>query len=293
MVSLNEYSSEYLEKGHGEMQNMDNKVSSFALGIALDEIQKNCSGVKNTFIFSEDGEIITGDENTPEKTIVRAVDTFDSIIEKGETIGGVEEIALDYSKGRVQVFNIDHLRFVTVTSKKADMKYVNTVARVLIPTILRLIDKTKSVELDKKPSKSEIEPEVPKINKPEKATDETIEEVKVEDQEKRITEAEFEPALQELPTCQFIVENLGGLLVPTDTVRIDDEILIQWSELHEDGKIEEVEVETFGGRSTRCKVKPIKSSKYVGKGIMQMPEKIRSSLEVRKGELVRVKPVIE
>ena len=80
---------------------MSNEESSFALGIALDEIQKNCSGVKNAFIFSEDGETITGDGNTPEKTVVRAVDTFDSIIEKGEAIGGVEAISLGYSKGRV------------------------------------------------------------------------------------------------------------------------------------------------------------------------------------------------
>ena len=272
---------------------MSNEESSFALGIALDEIQKNCSGVKNAFIFSEDGETITGDGNTPEKTVVRAVDTFDSIIEKGEAIGGVEAISLGYSKGRVQVFNIDHLRFVTVTSKKADVKYVDTIARVLIPTVLRLTGKIKSVELDKEPSKSKKGSKIPIIRRSEKSIDETIEEVKAEDQEKLIAEVELEPTLQELPVNQFIVENLGGLLVPTDTVRIDDEILVQWSELHEDGKVEEVEVETFVGRSARCKVKPIKSAKYVGKGIMRMPEKVQTLLEIRKGELVRAKPVIE
>lgn len=272
---------------------MDNEVSSLALGIALDEIQKNCAGVKNTFIFSEDGKIITGDESTPEKTMISAVDTFDSIIERSEAIGGVEEIILEYGKGRVQAFHIDHLFFVMVTSNKADMKYVGTFARVLIPIVIKLVDKIKSVELDKKPSKNKKEPEFPTISKPEESTDKTLEEVKVEDQEGSIDEVELKSTLQELPVNQFIVENLGGLLVPTDTVRIDDEILIQWSELHENGKIEEVEVETFTGQSARCKVKPIKSSKYIGKGIMRMPEKMQSYLEIRKGELVRAKPVIE
>jgi hypothetical protein len=89
------------------------------------------------------------------------------------------------------------------------------------------------------------------------------------------------------------VENLGGLLVPSDTVRIDSEILSQWEKLYEDKKIEEVEIETFDGKTTRCKVKPIKDSKYEGKGVIQMPEKVQLSLEIKKGELVRAKPIIQ
>jgi aspartate carbamoyltransferase regulatory subunit len=69
--------------------------------------------------------------------------------------------------------------------------------------------------------------------------------------------------------------------------------LLQWQELYEGRKIEEVELETFCGQSTRVKVKPIKDSKFEGKGIVQMPEKIQNALEIRKGELIRVKPVIE
>ena len=63
--------------------------------------------------------------------------------------------------------------------------------------------------------------------------------------------------------------------------------------MYEDRKIEEVEIETYGGKSTRCKLNPIKDAKYEGKGVIQTPEKIQTILEIRKGELVRVKPVIE
>ncbi|MCK4313319.1 hypothetical protein KAW04_01005, partial [Candidatus Bathyarchaeota archaeon] len=58
-------------------------------------------------------------------------------------------------------------------------------------------------------------------------------------------------------------------------------------------KIEEVEVETFDGKTSRCKVKPIKDSKYEGKGIIRMPEKIQLNLEIEKGELIRVKPAVD
>lgn len=104
---------------------------------------------------------------------------------------------------------------------------------------------------------------------------------------------EPEPLLPEPPVNQLIVENLGGLLVPSDTVRIDSAILSQWESLYQDIKIEEVEIETFGGKTVRCKVKPIKDSKYEGKGIIQIPEKLQITLEIKKGELVKAKPIIE
>jgi hypothetical protein len=76
-------------------------------------------------------------------------------------------------------------------------------------------------------------------------------------------------------------------------VRIDNELLSQWEKFSEDTKIEKVELETFGGKTTQCKVKPIKDSKYEGKGIIRTPEKIQLNLEIKKGELVRVKPVVD
>jgi hypothetical protein len=63
--------------------------------------------------------------------------------------------------------------------------------------------------------------------------------------------------------------------------------------MYDDREVEEVEIATFGGKSVRCKVKPIKDAKSEGKGLVQIHEKMQSALEVRKGELVRVKPVIE
>jgi hypothetical protein len=263
---------------------MDNEVYSFALKNTLNEIRNVCPDITHTFMFTEEGEIIAADESTPEKIIIQVVDAFDGILERADKIGGVEGITLEGSNGRVNVTCIKDMYFATVTSRRADINYVNTVTRVLIPTVLRLLEKICPTPL-KNPSPPKIEPEIPMV--------EELPQPAEEEEPKEKPPMESEPLLPEPPVNQLIVENLGGLLVPSDTVRIDSEILSQWEKLYEDKKIEEVEIETFDGKTTRCKVKPIKDSKYEGKGVIQMPEKVQLALEIKKGELVRAKPIIQ
>jgi hypothetical protein len=90
-----------------------------------------------------------------------------------------------------------------------------------------------------------------------------------------------------------MVEKIGGLLVPTDTVRIDGEIVEKWSDLYEGKQFNMVIIETLDGKKTTCKFKTIKESKNNAKGIIQIPEKILQTLQTEKGKLVIVKPVIE
>jgi len=275
---------------------MDDEVYSFALKNALNEIRNLCPDITNTFMFREEGEIIAGDENTPEKAMVHVIDAFDGILEKAEAIGGVEGVTVEGSNGRVNVSRANDIYLVTVTSRKADMNYVNTVTRVLIPTVLKLLEKICPTLLkDKSPlAEAERKPETPRVKELKRSVAELTEETAMEEPREAVEpEVKRKPLFPEAPTNQLIVENLGGLLVPSDTVRIDGEILSQWEELCEGKEIKEVEVETFDGKSTRCKVKPIKGSKFNGKGVIQMPDKIQLALEIKKGELVRAKPVVE
>lgn len=257
---------------------MDNEVYSFALKTALNEIHDICPEIKNSFMFKEDGEIIAGDEDTSKEVMGRVVDSFNGLLEKGDTIGGIEGIILEGSKGKVNISSVSDFYFLTVTSRKADMKQVDTVTRVLIPTILKLLEKINPASLKNQIIEEEELPET------------TVEEEEPEEPEET---AETETLTPETQVNQLIIEDLGGLLVPSDTVRIDNEILSQWEEFSEDQKIEKVEVETFDGKTTQCKVKPIKDSKYKEKGIIRMPEKIQHDLEIKKGELIRVKPVVD
>jgi len=258
---------------------MDNDVYSFALKTALNEIQNICPDIKKSLVFEEDGEIIAGGEDTSEKIIKRVRDSFNGIMEKADAIGSVEGIVLEGSKGRVNITGMNDLYLLTATSRNADMKYVNTVTRVLIPTILTLLEKINPAPL-KNMSFEEAE-------EAEEAEETVVEETESEEA------LEPEALSPETPVNQLIIEDLGGLLVPSDTIRIDSEILSQWEDLYDGSEIEKVEVETFGGKTTQCKVKPIKDSKYKEKGIVRMPEKIQQDLEIKKGELVRIKPVVD
>lgn len=120
---------------------MNNEFYSFALKTTLNEIQNTYPDMKNSFMFAEDGEIIAQNETTSEKTIIHTVDSFDSILEKAEVLGGIDNAIIECSKGRVNITNLNGLYLVTVTSKDADKTYVNTITRVLIPTILKTIEK--------------------------------------------------------------------------------------------------------------------------------------------------------
>jgi len=274
-----------------EVKHMDSEVYSFALKNTLNEIHQVCPGIKNLFVFRENGEILAGDENTAEESIVRGIDALDAMLEKAEATDHVESIVFEGNKGRLHVSHMNDLYIVTITGEDADVNYVEDITQILASTVLKLVEKISPARTNSGTDEPEEESAVEHV---EEDTEELVREPETTEQEEH-EEAETEPESipPEAQVNQFIVENLGGLLVPGDTVRIDNDILLKWKEMYEDRKIEEVEVETYGGKSTRCKLKPIKDAKYEGKGVIQTPEKIQAILEIRKGELVRVKPVIE
>jgi len=286
---------------------MNNNVYAFALKSTLDEIQGACPDVSNTFIF-KDGQILAKGETTDEKTANRTINAFDSITERADILGGLETVTIQGANGRVSIACMNDFYLTTVLSKKADEKYVNTLTRVLIPTVVKLVEKIHPTSTDDETLTVEPEPAEEEAaeeetesaeadeNEPaeeeETATTEPTEEQEAPEEEET-PEVDDEPLLPEPPVTQLIIENLGGLLVPSDTVRIDKAVITQWNDLYGDKKIEEVDLETLDGKTTRCKFKHIKDSKHKEKGIIQMPEKIQLTLEVTKGELVMVKPVVE
>ena len=277
---------------------MNNDVYSFALKSTLQEIQNIIPDVSNSFIF-KDGKILAKDETTPEKDVNRTIDAFDAITEKADIIGGLEAVTIQGANGRVNIACINDFYLTTVSSKEADEKYVNTLTRVLIPAIVRLVEKIHPAlpdyetltTVEPEPVEDEVAEEVAEDSESNLPAEETA---PTEDEEERFApEVDPEPLLPEAPVTQLIVENLGGLLVPSDTVRIDNEVIAQWNDLYGDKKLHEVNLETLSGKTTRCKFKPIKSSKHSGKGVIGIPEKIQLTLETSKGELVMVKPIIE
>jgi hypothetical protein len=276
---------------------MSTDLQTFALKNALAEIKNTCPDVSNTFIFKDNGDLLASDEDTDEETATRAAETLQSFSKKTGPIGGFESALFYNPTNQMNIFRINDYYLTIISSESPDRRDSANIARILIPTVLRLADKIRSST-----------PEYIKIGKPEVAEEKpphakkadgelTSEETKAVETEPldEPLEPEFDPDsfFPDPPVNQFMVENVGGLLAAPDTVRIDNAVAQQWKDLYGEKAINEVDVETLNGQTIRCKFKPIKDSKHDGKGIIQLPQKIQQLLQTSKGELVMVKPAIK
>jgi len=112
--------------------------------------------------------------------------------------------------------------------------------------------------------------------------------------------------LQVTPQKKLVVDTLSGFFAG-DSVQIDVEILNDWTknndprsrvkatitgEQNMQESIDQVHIETFGGNSTLCKVKEINDQNLKGKNMIRIPEKLCRTLDINKGDLVKVKPAL-
>lgn len=272
---------------------MVNEVYSLALKDTLNEMVHACPDIRNALIFSEDGEIIATDDGTPEDIAVHTVDALDEMLDKAESVGSLDNIAFAGADGWLNVSHFDNFYLVTVTSAQANADEPSGLTQVLVPTVLKVLKRINLLPAKDSLEQLEVEREEPSENDAEESADESFEETETEEETKESAQEQESKPIPEAQMNQFIVENLGGMFVPADTVRVDNDLLLKWKEMYGDKEIREVEIVTFGGKSSRYKVKPIKEAKFEAKGMIQMHEKAQSLLEIKKGELVRVKPVFE
>jgi predicted regulator of Ras-like GTPase activity (Roadblock/LC7/MglB family) len=272
---------------------MSDEAYAFALKNALTEIRNVCPDVQTSFLFDKEATLVAGDSETPEATLSRVVTSLEGILNKAETLGGLNSVVIEGSKGSIHISCVDDMYLTMVASKDADMHYLETVARVLIPTVIKLLNSLNPTplrhSLPPHPLLRTEEKEELKIDEEE---GELQEEADVEEQETKEADKEEPMPPVELPSNQLIVESFGGLLVRSDTVQISDEIMSQWEELLDGKDIEIVEVESFNGKTSQCKVKALDDSKLENKAVIRIPEKLCQTLDIKKGELVRVKPII-
>jgi predicted regulator of Ras-like GTPase activity (Roadblock/LC7/MglB family) len=221
---------------------MDKDTYAAALKNTLTEVRNICPDISCSFIFTKEGIVVAGDEQSVDVPVEKTVASFQSLMEKAITIGGLHTMIVNGSKGNVHISSVNEMYLVIASSKNADMTYIRSIANVIVPTVLKLV--------------KNIAPTPPKM----------------------------------APSQQLIVESISGFFVG-DAVQVDEEILRQWSKNFKGKSVSEVEVEAFGGKVIQCKVKAIGDSKFEGKGLIRIPEKVARELEVTEGELVRIKPV--
>lgn len=101
--------------------------------------------------------------------------------------------------------------------------------------------------------------------------------------------------LQSPSPKKLVVDTISGFFAG-NSVQIDTETLLELGEQIGEQNTEEifnhVRIETFSGNSTICKVKESNDQNLKGKNRIRIPEKICDTLEIKKGDVVKVKPLI-
>lgn len=264
------------------------EVYSNPLQTIIEEIKNISPETTNALIFKNNGQTIANTQIIAENQTKEFITNFASIAVQAETIGGIENFTIQAADNQLNIFAVDDCFLATVSSRTAKQEILKSLTQVVVPTVVRLVnqvgDHTETQSF--KTEKVEVKLNEENVLPTEEELETTIE---------RIPEPQlsFETFLPKTPTNQFMVEKIGGLLVPTDTVRIDCEIVEKWSDLYEGKQFNMVIIEALDGKKTSCKFKTIKESKNNAKGIIQIPEKILQTLKTEKGKLVIVKPVIE
>jgi predicted regulator of Ras-like GTPase activity (Roadblock/LC7/MglB family) len=295
---------------------MNEEVYAVALKSALTEIKNICPDINKSFILMNNGTIISVEEQSIDPNLERAVSSLQDLTEKAASIGGLDDLLIDGENGKVYVSRVNNMYFITALSKHTDLTHLRTIAGVILPTIIKVLDSISLKDVPPTPLKPtpRFQP-APSKSMPSMPTEPIMEEENVEETEEAVekiekpltsdaqeipevkTEEEVEPEAPKqiinLPSQQFIVDKFGGFMVKSDTVQIDSDALQRWSSMSDVNEISEVDIETFSGKTARCKVKMINDQKLEGRGLIRIPEKLCDTLELKKGELVRVKPVVQ
>jgi len=238
---------------------MNRDPYAIALNNAMTEIKKAYPDVQSSFIFTKEGTILTEDQETDQKTMDNLKESFENLKEKTKAIGKLESFYIMAKNGKITLSKIKDLHLLLVTSKNANKNQIHSITNIIIPTILKTMETLTSTQNQLTPSK------------------------------------------------KLMVDTLTGFFAG-DSVQIDTEILKTWTKTGNESlahirnvltgeqtipeNIEQVKIETFGGKSTLCKVKEIKEQKMKGKNMIKIPEKICKSLEIKKGDLVKVEPAL-
>jgi hypothetical protein len=243
--------------------------------------------IVNCFIFEKTGEILACNETTVEEQSKNLILALKSLADQSNVIGGIHALTIHGVENQLDIIEMNNRFLTTVFTGSANKKIVKSLTQVIVPTVLALAypngsrdEDEGSVEHVKIEPKPEVIQEEPSL----------IDVYDRKDSMPEIASFTCEPLAPKPFASQLMVEKIGGLLVASDTVRIDNDIIVKWHNMYDDRQIAEVNIENLEGKSTTCKFKPIKEA--YSKGIIQIPEKILLTLQTDKGKLVVVKPVL-
>ncbi len=251
---------------------------SEAIQTVISEFKTLSPEVASAAVFRASGQTLASTENTPPEQTQTILDTLNSLTH-AQCIGGVKNLTIQDVSAQLSVTTVGDVYLSALTRRTGNDKAVKSLTRVVGPTViclaLGITDPTQTAQVEAEEPKAEV-PSIP----------EALVEFAVK--AKALSE-QFQP---KATPNQLMVEKLGGLLVASDTVRVDGELFEKWQDTC--GKsFSHVKVETLEGETVTCKVKPIKEGKSNSRGVVLVPEKLIQALQTQKGKLVMVKPIPE
>lgn len=229
-----------------------------ALKTTLTEIQKAYPDLTHSFIFTQNENIISGEQETEENTMNTVLDAFANLKEKAETIGEIKDLHITGKKGNLTLSKINDMYIVLSTTKSMDKVQIYAITHVIIPTIL------KTMETIEPPHLSETSTQ-------KKLVVDTLTGFFAGDAVQIDTDILNEWTQNNDPRARVKAAITGNAHIPEE--------------------ISQVHIETFSGNTTVCKVKEVDDQNVKGKNMIKIPEKLAKSLEIIKGDMVMVKPI--
>jgi hypothetical protein len=264
------------------------EASSKPLQTVIDEFKNISPELSKAFIFKKDGENIASSEDSIAQDRAKKIAAaFEDILNQAGVIDGIEILTIQGISSRIDITSANNSYLATVSSRAADEKMIRALNCVIVPTIIRLLDQIAAPATSNQPSLEIVDPEVRQV-------EEAVQppEPPVIQQFPVAPEASSQKDYPKPPVNQFLVEKIGGLLVASDMVRVDADVVAKWSDLYGNMEILQVNVETLEGKSVLCRFRPIRESDGKAKGVIQIPERIIQTLGTSEGRLVMVKPVV-
>jgi predicted regulator of Ras-like GTPase activity (Roadblock/LC7/MglB family) len=107
---------------------------------ALSEIKKAYPHIKNSFLFSKNGTIVTGDPNISKEDTEKIIESFEILQEKTEAMGNLQSLQIKGKNGKLILSNIKDMYLVLETTPKADKTHIYAITHAIMPTVLKTVE---------------------------------------------------------------------------------------------------------------------------------------------------------
>ncbi len=131
---------------------MDKDLYRVALHNTLNEIRTVCPDVRFSFLFTRDGLAVAADAQAAEDAIEDIVRSFQNLEVKVDALGGLHALLINGKDGKVILSYVNDMYLATVASNTADVVYLQSVTRIVVPTILKLLEGLAPTPLPSTPS---------------------------------------------------------------------------------------------------------------------------------------------